>query len=346
MTRVRTPARGFTLIELLVVIAIIGVLIALLLPAVQSAREAARRSQCTNNLKQLALAVANYESSTGSYPPGHYSQRRATNPGAVSLGINMHVFIAKYLEQSAAYDAFNFSVAIRDAANVTVAGVGISVLWCPSDPAVSNSAALDPFYVYRPTGSRQNFNSYVGNRGTFYGDTFYDFTDPCLEAQRKQMNGVFSDHSRVKLSDIRDGTSNTFMFGERLHGILSPDEQAYYHWWQSGWWSDAMFDATYGPNGHRHFSTQINSLGWWWVPLQAASSFHPGGVNVGLCDGSVRFLKDTIATWQIDYTSPFGDPIGINVGPCNDYQLGTSRPLVYQALASRNGGEAISADQY
>jgi prepilin-type processing-associated H-X9-DG protein len=179
-----------------------------------------------------------------------------------------------------------------------------------------------------------------------YADTFYNWLDPCLEAQRSVMNGVFGDHSRIKLADILDGTSNTIMFSERLHGILSPADQPLSHWWQSGWWSDAMFDATYGPNGHRHFSTQINSLGWWWVPLQAASSFHPGGVNVGLCDGSVRFLKDTIATWQIDYTSPFGDPIGINVGACNDYQLGTSRPLVYQALASRNGGEAISADQY
>src|SRR3954452_24959568 len=138
--------RGFTLIELLVVIAIIAVLISLLLPAVQAAREAARRSQCVNNLKQLALAAANYESSNGCLPPGAYNK---VDPGTTRRRWDVSVFMhmAPYMEQQALFNGINFSGDAFLGANVTVAMVGVSSLWCPSDPSIANLP--DQAFTYR-----------------------------------------------------------------------------------------------------------------------------------------------------------------------------------------------------
>lgn len=271
----RSAHSGFTLIELLVVIAIIGVLIALLLPAVQAAREAARRAQCANNLKQLALAAANYETQCGSLPPGHLGQRNPTDAG-ISLGVSHMMHLLPFIEQSPTYVAFNFDLAIREPANVTVAAIGVSALWCPSDPAISKGHPLDPFYLFTPSELQQKFASYAGNRGTFYGATFYDPSDPCLPFFSRSMNGVMFDHNSVRLAEVTDGTSNTFIFSEHAHGILDAESQAYLQWWQTGWWSDAFFDTNYTINAHRRFAKEIVQDGWFWVPLESASSFHPG----------------------------------------------------------------------
>ena len=139
MTSIRrnhAATRGFTLIELLVVIAIIAVLIALLLPAVQSAREAARRIQCTNNLKQLALACHNYHDGNGVFPRGtYYMFPNSCNRWKQGPSFLLSLF--PYIEQSNLTNAYNYSLHDYQAANSTVQGIGVAAFWCPSDPSVS-----------------------------------------------------------------------------------------------------------------------------------------------------------------------------------------------------------------
>src|SRR5947209_3730767 len=158
---------GFTLIELLVVIAIIAVLISLLLPAVQSAREAARRAQCTNNLKQLALACHNYESSVGTFPMGDHVGRKYDGFNVIRQDFGHFVALTQFIEQGATFNALNCSLMIYLAPNSTVNAIGLSTLWCPSDgeiaglraPNNSNDTGWD--CAWQPL----TFSSYAGNLG-------------------------------------------------------------------------------------------------------------------------------------------------------------------------------------
>jgi prepilin-type processing-associated H-X9-DG protein len=334
------------LIELLVVIAIIAVLIGLLLPAVQSAREAARRAQCVNNLKQIALAAHSYLDVTGALPQGIPFQVDANNPAGTAFGqvlTNHSVFASMLpqLEQQAAFNLINFSISIGNAQNFTVLGIGISTLWCPSDFKVAETVTLPDGWGLDPGSATIHFTSYAGNAGTWFLWYQQDFPP------QRTANGLFYIRSAVTLAQIVDGTSNTLAFSERAHSLLDPDAAMWWHWWASGGFDDSLFCTLFPMNPFRRIGKDLGengdgrTQGW----LGAASSMHPGGANFALMDGSVRFLRDSINTWP--YNQLTGLPVGVTFDPIGPFKLAPGvRFGVYQALSTRNGGEVISADAY
>jgi prepilin-type N-terminal cleavage/methylation domain-containing protein/prepilin-type processing-associated H-X9-DG protein len=375
MTSFRNPRaarRGFTLIELLVVIAIVAVLIGLLLPAVQSAREAGRRAQCVNNLKQIALALHNYENANGTFPMGAWRQivTQGRLQGNYFAGPSFFVALTPYLEQAAIFSAYNSQVSNYTAQNTTVAGFGLSTLWCPSDGAIVNlrhdySAADCATYDCSPMP--MYYSSYAGSMGTW---TYWPSKhDAYLVQKLSQMNGVIfyigwpsgispingvpnpGSVSPVKLASIIDGTSNTMILSERAHGMLSrnlgPDgfvDFSCYNWWQSGNYGDTMFTTFYPINPWKRLNDTVGYLIQGDAYPMAASSFHPGGANFAFCDGSVRFLKETINCWP--FNPQTGLPTNVSLDANGFFVLAPGSQGVYQALSTRNGGEVISADAY
>jgi prepilin-type N-terminal cleavage/methylation domain-containing protein/prepilin-type processing-associated H-X9-DG protein len=340
----RGRARAFTLIELLVVISIIAILVGLLLPAVQSAREAARRSQCVGNLKQLALACAIYEAAVGAFPLGSY-HTLPTSPGS---GMHEHgpwVRILPQLEQAALFAAFNADLHYTGPANSTVISTGLSILWCPSDSAVQRprSDVLGyPLY----------YTSYMGNAGTWSSPGRYQPpSSPVFDKALAQANGIFHFYSNTTIAGVTDGLSNTILVGESAYGKLKEGDQHEFHWWASGNYSDSMFTTLYPPNPFSRFTDGSlfpgADLGVDDRYASAASSYHPGGTNFALCDGSVRFIANTVNTWPFDPET--GWPTGLGVTP--DRYAGniysSARPFgVYQALSTRAGGEVIDRTSF
>ena len=364
-------ARGFTLIELLVVIAIIAVLIALLLPAVQAAREAARRVQCTNNMKQIGLAIHNYISSQNVMPMGLYFQWAPTQNTYYTSG-SWLVPMVQYMEGTAIFNAVNFNVNMYSAANTTISGVGINSLQCPSDSAVSEKytfPAGNPDGGLDPVPLPMQYSSYGGNGGIFFQFPSYLATN--YADRINQMTGVitFSGYPlplpggvNVSLAGITDGTSNTFLAGERAHGKLKDyvDEMGNrvgfatklytWQWWTSGNYGDTIFNTMHPLNPHtkiknwtrQNYPTLISGGDSSWV--NSASSFHPGGANFTMCDGSVKFIKDTIDSWQIIQTTGF--PVGVSRVNNLFIVANGAKQGVYQSLSTRAGGEVISSDAY
>ncbi len=222
---VRQRRTGFTLIELLVVIAIIAVLISLLLPAVQSAREAARRAQCTNNLKQIGLAMHNYHGVNNAFPPG--GTNTSTIQGQVAQGWgcwSAHAMMLPYLEQTTIYNALNFNIVCESASNnnddlcqTTGTTRNISVFLCPSD------AGADTFGQWSggPAGQSYNFpgNNYfasVGSSMNQYGNSLYAEIVPVGASAPNGMFQVFG--SSITVASVTDGTSNTIAMGEWIKG--------------------------------------------------------------------------------------------------------------------------------
>ncbi len=344
----RPVRRAFTLIELLVVIAIIAVLISLLLPAVQSAREAARRMQCTNNLKQIALGAMNYESSSGTLPPA-----MLCNGG--NIGFTSLLRICPFIEQNPVFNATNFSLPFFMPDNWTVPGVGISIFFCPSDPSAGISNPLE----FGPPTYQEFHAHYSGNVGPWNAFNLFSspsvggfgglYTDPQLANYAK---GPIIAGGGVTLASITDGTSNTIMYSENGHGVFSTSTQAYIHAWSGADPTSTSLEARFQPNWGRHYSDPVNDLSnsalTTWAILDGMS-FHPGGVNVAICDGSVRFLRDSIDSWVVPPPQVNGIPAGTALANPSYYGLTIlpgARVGVYQALATRNGGEVISADQY
>jgi prepilin-type N-terminal cleavage/methylation domain-containing protein/prepilin-type processing-associated H-X9-DG protein len=375
----RRPRRGFTLIELLVVIAIIGVLIALLLPAVQAAREAARRAQCTNNLKQMALAAQNYLDSNSCFPGGSYSGIAGTNPphlGSKTTGYpeNFSCFVRMlpYFEQSPMYNATNFNLMSADPANLTICGVTVASLLCPSDtlnrpvqiqlPSAAGGPGA-PGYSFNnfgplPAGTwMQAFTSYAGNAGTFT----FGYTSLMPTVVRDNHNGVIFNDSTVKMADITDGSSNTFVFGEHCHSQLFKLDPAYAlsdNSWNSGRWYDTMFATLYPMNLANGNNTNIKNPAYY-DPTDAGS-LHPGGTNFAFCDGSVRFVKNSVNSWSFNAgnAGSYGDsiPDGSIWVPVSASAPATKSGTwlnhgnavlgVYQKLSTRSGGEIINASDY
>jgi prepilin-type N-terminal cleavage/methylation domain-containing protein/prepilin-type processing-associated H-X9-DG protein len=345
--RCRWPGhRGFTLIELLVVISIIAILVGLLLPAVQSAREAARRMQCTNNLKQIVLATHCYADVWTTFPRGGFLQQAFARSGLYDstgspyISGGVFLLLIPYLDQRPVYDAMNFQVNVFTAINATISDTGLCTLWCPSDPGVSSPRILPDGSFYDPGPFTTYYTSYAGNCGTW--------SQGWLPQYNAKLNGLFLREAAVSIASVTDGLSNTMAFGEHAQAILNPSDQLCFQWWPSGYVADTLFITLYPMNPQRVTADSPDFIGNDYY-VYAASSQHPGGSNFAFLDGSVRFLKETIECWRINPST--GLPAGISFDAIPPFGAivrvapGTRFP-VYQALSTRNGGEVIDASSY
>ena len=286
--------RGFTLVELLVVIAIIGILIALLLPAVQAAREAARRSQCTNNLKQIGVSLHNYHDSFKSLPPGHLEKYVGTSLSSTSWGWTG--LILPFMEQQTTFDVVNvgqpsFYGAFGSPAAVSAMQQPIGTLKCPSDlQTVTNSARQRIINSVTMLIATAN---YVGNNSS----------DTLILADNTTTAGLFLRNKGLRFADILDGTSNTVAVGERSWQYRDASGNVHVSA------SAIAFGMTTNNNtvgrGDQVASGiyKLNLDGTEQSGSNAApyergmagfSSRHPGGANFVLADGSVRFVTETI----------------------------------------------------
>lgn len=359
--------RGFTLIELLVVIAIIAVLIALLLPAVQSAREAARRAQCVNNLKQLGLATHNYHSANNALPPLFENFGTAPNGPSEPGGpwpLGWAVGLLGFMEQTPLYNSANYSFGAFGVANIgTLSSTKVNTLVCPSE-----SVKLGPWIASTFTNYHANFGGPV---------TIASWDGPIVPFQSDPGNMPGFTNAvttpgmgTIGFETITDGLSSTAMYSEKLIGLngfvaaavpgtrnslrVSFQTQVAVNWDQGGGAAATAFYATckgtpstQAPtnptqwtgaawNGSHAGTLHFNAYNHWMTPNMlscvsqnswggppggfndaiTATSNHPGGVDVCMCDGSVKFIKDTV------------------------------NPQIWWGLGSRNQGELLSSDAY
>jgi prepilin-type N-terminal cleavage/methylation domain-containing protein/prepilin-type processing-associated H-X9-DG protein len=340
----RHGRRGFTLIELLVVIAIIGALVALLLPAVQSARESARRMQCVNNMKQLGLAVQNYHDIHNSLPLGRIWKPLPGNPFptffAGAQNTTWFTLMLPQFEQLGLYNAYNCDLGIEGIpvggvpagfwANSTVVKTKLGLFQCPSDSSRAFAAPYPGFGTLE--ASRGNYAVSWGN--TQWGQANSVGGTPTQNTPVVYRRSAFG-HQVVRLSEIQDGTSQTVFTGELVQGgqydsrglIWSVGSNFTTRYTPNGWVDYYGVPVAPGSEGDQEgvgfcFSEPGLGLPCGNVPYPYLDNFlgsrsrHPGGVNAGFGDGSVRFVKNSIS------------------------------PPIWIALNSIAGGEVLSNDAY
>ena len=296
--------RAFTLIELLVVVSVIGLLVALLLPAVQAAREAARRARCVNNLKQLGLALHQYEGTHHAFPPGYVSNFRAdgTDTGP---GWGWAAMLLPQVEQRPLFDSINFNLPIEGPSNQTCRRPTLATYLCPSDTVKPTWWAMvrDPGGIPTRRICEVAPANYVGVYGT---------SDPGIDG-----DGLFFRDSRVGIRDISDGTAQTLAVGERSHSLGEAT-------WVGSVTDAVLFpvdgDGVGYPRAEGGPGMVLGHAGGRLGPgdpngeVNQFYSRHPGGVNFLFADGHVGFLKTTTPN------------------------------KTFRALATRAGGEAVSGD--
>jgi prepilin-type N-terminal cleavage/methylation domain-containing protein len=322
MRRRITNRPAFTLIELLVVIAIIALLIALLLPAVQQAREAARRTQCKNNLRQIALGLHNYHDTFSIFPSGQYYCRPNTPCNAtphLADGWGWSASLLPFVDQGPLFSGFDFSRAMRDPHHVHLLDTPIPLFQCPSDATRQEllPPTVNPFLPERFATS-----NYCGNGGSF-GNSF---EAPLLAQNAALTNGILGRDSARRIRDIADGASNTFLVGEVIHHDFHWDPTLYGHFHLP---RAACCTLKLVRTGNRRLnpgpSATIDEK------REGFSSLHEGGAHFGLCDGSVRFISESIDNSARQWTmATMSDPF--------DRANGGADYRTYQRLFSRNDG--------
>ena len=326
-------------------IAIIAVLIGLLLPAVQAAREAARRMQCNNNLKQLALALHNYESTNSVFPMGAPTMVYLDRSTVININHGPFVAALPFLEQQAVYNSINFSLNIYRSSHLTVHRIGMNMLICPSDSEAGVRDYSKPLQDIT-SNVRILFSSYATCAGLWFNWTRGTASPNTNADFRAAATGIFYTNSATKIADITDGTSNTILVGERAHSILPLDQRQEWHWWFDAYYGDSLISSLNPINPLRKLKAVTSTGSITSALTDSFSSMHAGGVNVAFADGSVRFLKDTISSWPVDPQT--GKVLAVVSGGQNTaYVLDPAIPLgVFQALTTRRSGEVISADAY
>lgn len=310
--RASTTCRGFTLVELLVVIAIIGVLVALLLPAIQAAREAARRSQCSNNLKQIGLALHNYHDTFKGFPIGSRSHPTLTPRN--SYGTNWRASILSFLEQDTIFSQLNFETgafagtgsAPFSGGNEVLRDLVLPVYKCPS-------STIGPFESDRGTSNSQNslMHDYIGIAGGVPDPA--GRADICKQSLRGMVcrNGLLLANENRGVQHAVDGLSNCIMVAEQSGLVNMQPIRANYNGGWSGTAADPgnpVYTVATMPTNHNFYHTGlsvvrwainsptfvVNSSDYCYMTNTVLNSFHPGGIHVLIADGGIRFVADTV----------------------------------------------------